>query len=129
MKNTLNFNIQSDNYNTKKISVEIKRINEFLKDNDIAPFDFMTSIFSLYLPRIDNTRGCLLKTGVKPNVDTLLKIPYHKNISFMAHLNQVIANHTDAIDHTKMDIENYIGETVSYYAIYDFKDVNRDIGS
>ena len=119
-------NIQSDNYNTKRISFETDTIGEFLKDNSISKLDFMTSIFSLYLSRIDNTEGCLLKTNVKANMDTMLKIPYNKNSSFMEHMNQITEIHIEAIIHTGMDIENYIDETISHYAIYDFNNVNRN---
>ena len=67
------FNIKSNNYKTIKIPLENKTFSNFLKDDEITKFDFITSIFSLYLSRIDNTKGCLLKTNIRSNEDNLDK--------------------------------------------------------
>ena len=82
------------------------------------------------MSRIDRTKGCLLKTIIQNDEsgngfesfgkNTLLKIEYHGDDSFIAHLNYIKSVHCLAGEHTKVDISNYIDEDLSYYGIYDF---------
>ena len=58
------YNVKTDNYNFKEISFKNNSISSFLDEQSISEFVFFASIFSLYLSRIDSTKGCLLKTFI-----------------------------------------------------------------
>ena len=116
------YNIQTNRYKRKKVIFKKDELNIYLKNNKISEFNFILGIFSLYLSRIDNTEGCLLKTNIIKNglsINTLLKIDYDENISFNDYLININKIYGECIEHTKIDIENYI-EIDSYYSIYDF---------
>ena len=113
------YNITSNNYKNVKIP--------FNRPEDIK-FNFITAIFSLYLSRINQTKGCLLKTNIPKNKDldinTLLKIEYGEDIPFTDYLNQVNNTYNLAIKHSGASIENYI-DYQSFYSIYDFTNLNH----
>ena len=115
------YNVKTSNYSAKKITLP-----NFSLKNNISKFDFIASVFSLYLARIDNTKGCLFKTSIsgKFAVSSLLKIDYQSNISFIDHLNNFCEVYNQAIEHTLVDIENY-ADFESYYSIYDFSDMDN----
>ena len=117
------YNIKSSNYKNIKIPLNNKTKN-FLNQNNIPKFEFMTVAFSLYLSRINRSDGCLLKTSIPDNdcfdKNTLLKIEYLKDNSFMDYLNEIKDIYNLSVEHTKVDVENYIEEELSYYSIYDF---------
>ena len=117
-------NIKSDNYNNIKIPFKNEKIGNFLKKNNISKFEFAAAIFSLYLSRINRSEGCILKTNTPHNdyleKTTLLKIEYLKDNSFIEYLNEIKEAYGLAVEHTKVNIENYVEEDLSYYHIYDF---------
>ena len=121
------YNITSNNYKNIKIPLS-DNLTNFLKEENISKFTFFTAIFSLYLSRINQTRGCLLKTSIceKDELDknTILKIDYNKNILFKDYLNKIKSSYDVSFNHTKINIENYIDEDVSFYSIYDFTNTN-----
>ena len=92
-------------------------------------------ILPLYLSRVDRTEGCILKTVLSNENDgdndssnksyldknTLLNIEYSNDISFIDYLNGIKDVHDSAFEHTKVGIENYLDEEISYYSIYDFR--------
>ena len=100
-------------------------------DYNISYFKLFLSIFSLYLSRIDGTKGCILKTNV-PNemkLYTLLKLDYTKEISFIDYLKTVSCSYDDAYVHTKTEMKDYIENIVDYihYSINDVSDVDVNI--
>ena len=117
--------ISSNNYKSVKIPLENEALDNFLNQHKLSRFDFLTAIFSLYLFRIDRSGGCLLKTRVPSNGDdlernTILKLEYIEDQSFISHINEVKTVWDIAVEHTKVDIENYFDDELSYYSIYDF---------
>ena len=127
------YNIKSSNYKNIKIPIDNEKLSNFLKVNDTSKFNFILSIFSLYLSRVDRTNGCLLKTII-PNKkvefgpfdkDTLLNIKYHEENSFIDYLNKTEAVFKDNEKYTKADIGNYIQDTLSFYSIYDFSELEN----
>uniref|UniRef100_UPI00388DB6AC amino acid adenylation domain-containing protein n=1 Tax=Methanobrevibacter sp. TaxID=66852 RepID=UPI00388DB6AC len=115
------YNIQSDSYKNKKIILVNKSLNEFLTNNKISRFDFIIGIFSLYLSRVDRTKGCLIKSTISKNdlnAQILFKIDYDENISFNEHLNK-INNDTFIDTEIDMDID-------SFYSVYDLTQVNAE---
>ena len=117
------YNIKSNDNETIRISLENNGLNKFLKDFNLSRLEFVTAVFSLYLSRIDRTKGCLLNTVVHTNgfdKNTLLKIAFLKDKSFMDYLNEVKNAYDIAVEHTNADISNYVHEKLSYYSIYDF---------
>ena len=123
-------NLSSSNFAIKEIPY--KSFDDFFNQQGITNFEFMAAIFSLYLSRIDMTKGCLLKTVIRDNDEdrnTLLTIEYKKEISFMDYVEEVKDAYADALKHTIVDIENYIEDSLSYYSIYDFtasEDISLD---
>ena len=114
------YNISSNNY--KKIKIPLNQI-EYNK------FNFITGVFSLYLSRYNQSKGCILKTCIpKDNNDlditTLLKIDYHEDISFNDYLNHVNDVYDSAIQHSRVNIENYM-DYDCFYSVYDFSDLKN----
>lgn len=103
------YNIKSNNYKNIKIFPNNETLSNFLNENNISKFNFITSVFSLYLSRINRTKGCLLKTIIPSNKndlthydkDTLLKIEFLKDKSFIEYLNNVKDIYNVASQHTK----------------------------
>ena len=122
------YNLKSKNYRNMKISLKNEYLSSFLNERDIPRFNFILAVFSLYLSRIDRTNACILKTIIPSNKidlgpydeNTLLKIPYDKENSFDDYLKEVNRVYNDVANFTKVDIENYIEEDLTYYSIYDF---------
>ena len=110
----------------KKLEIPLtEATNNFLKQYDVSKFDFISAIFSLYLSRVDRTKGCLLKTVISCTEDefdknSLLKIKYDGESSFIDYLNEIKNEYDLSIQHTKADIENYMGENLTSYSINDF---------
>ncbi len=90
------YNLKSKNYKKLKFDLDKKSIDSFLMNNETSKFDFIASIFSLYLSKIDRTKGCLLKTSIPYEnddvkiceKDALLKIEFLKNNSFTEYLSE-----------------------------------------
>ena len=108
------YNIRSDLHKNIKIPINI---------NNSSKLEFITAAFSLYLSRVDNTEGCILKTNLN-EMNSLLKIDYHKDNLFSNHLNEVKNVYDVAAQHSRADIENYIDEDLSFYSIYDFSELD-----
>ena len=122
------YNVKSKNYKNINIPFDRQLLNEFFKSNNSCEFNFFTAVFSLYLSRIDRTSGTLLKTVVlSPDRNTLLKIDYDDKCSFIEYLNEIDNVYSDAANHTKVDIENYVDDVLSYYSIFDFADIDGNI--
>ena len=126
------YNLQSDNDKHIEIPLEDYDFSNFLKDQNTSKFNFILSIFSLYLSRIDRTKGCFLKTSIPCDdaswsfdKDTILKIDYIKGDSFAEYLNRVNDIYSDAVKHTKVDIGYYLDEDLPYYSINDFSEFNE----
>ena len=82
------YNVKSNNVDSKKININNEKVSIFLNNHNTSKFYFIAAVFSLYLSKIDNTKGCVLKTNIK-NVHTLLKVDYAEDISFKQHLNNI----------------------------------------
>ncbi|MBQ2831509.1 non-ribosomal peptide synthetase [Methanobrevibacter sp.] len=128
------YNIKHDHYKSQKINPDMNSVSRFIKNHDCTLFDFYGSIFSLYLSRIDRLDGCLLKTIVPRKTDlqifdknTLFKVDVNDHDSFDDLLDEFESALKNAVDNTKVDVDNYLGENVSYYTIYDFYDLNENI--
>lgn len=128
------YNIKHDHYKSKKINPNNDSVSTFIKNHDCTSFDFYGSIFSLYLSRIDRLDGCFLKTIIprKSNLEsfdktTFLKINVTEQKSFNDLLNESKSIFRDALNHSEIDVGNYLDENVSYYSIYDFNDLNENI--
>ena len=122
------YNAKSKNYSSKRIVLDDEKILIFLNNRDISKFNFFTAIFSLYLARTDNTKGCLLKTNLA-NWTSLLKTDYCPDITFEQYLDDVSELYRDAAEHTTSDIEEYVGNVLSFYSIFDLENgdgVNDD---
>ncbi len=128
-------NVKSNNYQTIKIPFDEKILNEVSSNLNVSKFNFIAGVFSLYLTRIDGTKGILLKTLISSHeknigpfdISTLLKIDYHKDYSFIDYLNEINSVFSDAIEHTAFNIEKLIENDLSFYSIYDFTDFNENI--
>ena len=119
------YNVNSFNKDVRKINFDNEEIPIFLKNHAASRFNFVTAVFSLYLSRTDNTRGCIFKTNIKKdsnNFTTLLKVDYIENISFKQHLENIKHAYDNAFEHTNGDIENYISDILSFYSVYDLTD-------
>ena len=124
-------NVKSKNCKSIKVLVDNPTLSDFLSEHNISKFNFITAIFSLYLSRIDRTKGCLLKTLIPKNNNNLgffdkksmLKIEYLENNSFADYLAEVEDVYNLAAEHTKVDIDNYFDKELSYYSIFDFTDL------
>lgn len=120
-------NINSSNYESIKIPLN-NELGANLEKNNISKFNFFTGIFSLYLSRIDRTHGTLLKTNIPSNnCNTLLKIDFIKDYSFADYLDEIENIYINAVNHTRIDVENYLDENLSYYAIFDFSNLDKNI--
>ena len=125
------YNIKSNNYNKINIPLNNETIQNFLDENNISKFEYVTAIFSLYLSRIDRTKGCILKTILFQNnddlgpfdIESILKIKYQKKANFIDYLNEIKHIHELARQHTKIDLNNYF-DINSFYSIYDFTGFN-----
>ena len=108
MKDVKFYNIKSNSYKIKRVTLKSKSLNTFLTKNNISKFNFITGIFSLYLSRIDQTPGCLFNSINKySSKTTLLKIDYDENISFNEHLNKIESVLNETKKYSKANIENY----------------------
>ena len=123
------YNVETDNYKSKKIKIDFEK----LKITD--KFNLITSVFSLYLSRINNSKGCLLKTKIMNQTNDLgpfdksilLKLDYEKDISFSEYANAVKRAYDKVSKNSKVDMEHY-SDYHPYYSIYDFsKFENIDI--
>ena len=125
------YNIKSNNYNKINIPLNNETIQNFLDENNISKFEYVTAIFSLYLSRIDRTKGCILKTILFQNnddlgpfdIESILKIKYQKKANFIDYLNEIKHIPELARQHTKIDLNNYF-DINSFYSIYDFTGFN-----
>ncbi len=122
------YNIKSDDYKNIRIPIDNEFISGFLDDYNVCEFEFITAVFALYLTRVDRTKGTILKTIIPKDTKhsalfdmyTLLKIPYIQDCSFIEYLNEIETIYNDSVEYTKVDIDNYIGDVLSYYEVYDF---------
>ena len=129
------FNLKSNNYKNIRIPLKNKSLSTFLKEQNTSKFNFILSIFSLYLSRIDRTKGCLINTYIpsKKNEigpfdkNTILKIKYVDSHSFIEYLDELYETYLDAVKHTKIDIESYMNQNLNYYSIHDFTNLNENI--
>ncbi len=61
-----------------------------------------------------------------PYKNTLLKIDINKDDSFNDLINEFKSSYENTFNYTKVDIDNYFDETVSYYSIHDFNGLNEN---
>ena len=133
------YNILSDNYKSINVSVDSELLFNFSKVHKTSNFNIWLAIFSLYLSRVDRTKGCILKTHIPDNNDslgpfdrnTILAIDYLKDESFTDYLNAINNIYSEAAEHSKVDISYYLEEDMTYYSIHDFTgfyDVNIRTG-
>ena len=123
-------NLKSNNYKTQKIEIENKSVLDFIKNHDSSVFNFYACAFALYLSRINRQKGCLLKTSIPSNgadLKTILKLDLNAADSFTEYLHRFNSIYDEAVSHTKVSIENYLDEDLSYYSIYDFSGLNENI--
>ena len=124
------YNLKSNNYNCHKIEIDKELVLNFINNQDSSVFNFYASAFSLYLARINRQKGCLLKTDIPskgPSLKTILKMDLNSDSSFADYLHQFNSIYYDAVSHTKLSIENYLDEDLSYYSIHDFSNLNENI--
>ncbi len=128
------YNIKNNRYKSQKISPNSNSVSVFIENHGCSLFDFYGSVFSLYLSRIDRLDGCLLKTIIPRRIDlesfgntTYLKIDVNNDDSFNDLIDEFNSTFKDALNHGKVDVDNYLDENVSYYSIYDFNDLNENI--
>ena len=106
------YNIESKYHNCEKIQLSSDltlKIDEFCRKNNTSKLKFFTSIFALYLSRIDGTEGCILKNGK----DSFIIIDYVKDDSFLNYLNQAGI----AFDNPHQHDNEYVD---IFYSINDF---------
>ncbi|WP_407422907.1 amino acid adenylation domain-containing protein [Methanobrevibacter sp.] len=134
--NYINFyNLKNNVYKSRLINVDKDSVFTFIENHDCSLFDFYGSVFSLYLSRINRIGGCLLKSIIPHEKSdsrvfdktTLLKIDANNDDSFNELLNVFCEEFKNALNHTTVDVENYLDENASYYSIYDFNDLNENI--
>ena len=124
------YNLKSGDYKRHKIEIDKEHILNFIKNQDCSIFNFYASAFSLYLSRINRQNGCLLKTDIPSKgltFKTILKMDLNSDSSFTDYLHQFNFIYDEAVSHTKISIENYMDEDLSYYSIYDFSNLNENI--
>ena len=124
------YNLKSNVYKRQKIEIDRESVSIFIKTQDSSIFNFYASAFSMYISRINRQDGCLLKTSIPskgPDLKTILKIDFNPESTFADYLHQFNTIYNDASSHTKVSIENYMDEDLSYYSIYDFSDFNENI--
>ena len=122
------YKIDSNEFDCENLSLSDEtffKIEEFIESQDISYFKFFISIFSLYLSRIDGTRGCILKTfssSVTDELYTILKIDYNKMETFEDYVNHVSHIYDDALAHASSDIGNHVENSndLLFYSINDF---------
>ncbi|WP_405290050.1 D-alanine--poly(phosphoribitol) ligase subunit DltA [Methanobrevibacter sp.] len=123
-------NLKSDNYKRQKIEIDRKSVLDFINSHDCSLFNFYACAFSLYISRINRQGGCLLKTNIASKgagLKTILKFDLNSTDSFADYLHQFTTIYDESVSHTKVSIENYIDEDLTYYSIYDFSGLNENI--
>ena len=134
--NYVNFyNLKNNAYKSHIINVDKDSVFTFIENHDCSLFDFYGCVLSLYLSRINRAGGCLLKTIIPSkksdsgvfDKNTLLKIDVNNDDSFNSLLNEFHCEFKNALNHATVDVDNYLGENVSYYSIYDFSNLNENI--
>ena len=118
---------QLDCYDLHLSKESFLEIEKFITKYDITHFEFFTSIFSIYLSRINQSDGCILKTFISKNGDdsrfnTLLKLLYNKNTPFTDYVVYVSQMYDEISFHTHANVEDYVGNIVDlvFYSINDF---------
>ena len=123
-------NLKSNKYKRCKIEIDKESVLYFIKNQDCSIFNFYASAFSLYISRINRQKGCLLKTSTPSKISdlkTILKMDLTSTLPFADYLHQLNSIYEEAVRHTKVSIENYMDEDLSYYSIYDFSNLNENI--
>ena len=123
-------NLKSNNYKRQIIEIDKGSVLSFIRNQDCSVFDFYACAFSLYVSRINRQKGCLLKTNIPSKgagLKTILKMDLNSDSSFTDYLHQFDSVYGEAISHTKVSIENFMDEDLSYYSVYDFSDLNENI--
>ena len=118
------YNLESNNYKNIKIPFNPESSQGFLSEYGLSKFDFISAILSLYLSRVDGTKGCLLKTFIPGSTvefdkNALLAIGYDGENSFIDHVNDMIKENKISLEHTKVDIGYYLKEDLTFYSIND----------
>lgn len=122
------YNINSNRYKNMKIQFENKKIANLLKKHGFSNFKFLIAVFSLYLSRIDKTKGVLFKFYIpSKDMNSVLKIDYDENSTFEEYLNNFNKSYCKMIEHTKESIDNFIQDIPLFYSIYDLRNSNSDI--
>ncbi|WP_296888834.1 non-ribosomal peptide synthetase [uncultured Methanobrevibacter sp.] len=129
------YNLKNNAYKSQIINVDKDSVFKFIENRDCSLFDFYGCVFSLYISRINRTGGCLLKTIIPSkktdlrvfDKNTLLKIDLNDDNPFNNLLNEFRCEFKNALNHSTIDVDNYLGENVSYYSIYDFSNLNENI--
>lgn len=123
-------NLKTNNCKHQKIEIDKGSVLNFVKSHDLSLFNFYACVFSLYISRINRQGGCLIKTNIPSKVAglrTFLKFDLNTAESFADYLHQFNSIYDEAVSHTKVSMENFMDEDVSYYSIYDFSNLNENI--
>ena len=123
-------NLKSNYCKHQKIEIDKESVLDFIKCHDCSLFNFYACVFSLYMSRINRQEGCLLKTDIPSKVAglrTILKFDLNTDESFEDYLHQFNSIYDEAVSHTKVSMENFMDEDLSYYSIYDFSNLNENI--
>lgn len=116
-KSVLNWQID-ENFNAKltdnDIDFQIKDISN-LEKKTLKRLEIHFLIFHLTIQ------------SMCPYKNTLLKIDINKDDSFNDLINEFKSSYENTFNYTKVDIDNYFDETVSYYSIHDFNGLNENI--
>ena len=100
------YNLRFEDYKSVRININEQKLSNFLKKHNIIRLDFYVASFSLYLSRVDKTKGCLFKTANSENEQILLKTDYIKENLFTDYLNKIET------------IQNFTND-ISFYSIYE----------
>ncbi len=122
------YNIKGNDYGSVPVRIKEDSVLAHVSETNSSLFDFYGSVFALYLSRIDRLPGVLMYTGMpakegeQPGRKTLLRVPVDQESSFPDFLRSFKAAYQEAVEHTDVDVSQYLTEKGSYYSVYDLSD-------
>lgn len=122
------YNIKGNDYGSVTVRIKEDSVLAHVSETNSSLFDFYGSVFALYLSRIDRLPGVLMYTGMpakegeQPGRKTLLRVPVDQESSFPDFLRSFKAAYQEAVEHTDVDVSQYLTEKGSYYSVYDLTD-------
>ena len=111
---------------TRSLSVDQDAVSAFLVQRGRTRLELFGSVFSLYLSRIHRLGGCLLRTSVPAGWRTMIRVDVDSRSRFSDLTGIFRSALAEAAAHTRMDIDGYLREKATWYAVYDVPDGNED---